>query len=110
MMKTRFGIDPRSAWNALDMGYSPNEHSQDTATFPVVELLGAIGLQGFRPDAGRRESVRYHLWRIWLPRVPARKAAIFPWPGLAAASYEFSIAKRGQSYKFFTFAKPVEEA
>jgi CRISPR-associated protein Csx14 len=108
MMKTRFGIDPRSAWNALDMGYSPNEHNQDAATYPLVELLGAIGLQGFRPNSDTRSSVSYNLWRDWLPRVPARRAATIAWPGLSCDRYQFSIEKRGQSYKFFTFAAPAE--
>ena len=104
MMTTRFGIDPRSAWNALDVGYSPNEHNQDAATYPLVELLGAVGLQGFRPNSDTRDSVIYSLWKTWLPRVPARRAATIGWPGLSCSRYEFSIEKRGQSYKFFTFA------
>lgn len=106
MMKTRFGVDPRSAWNTLDLGYSPNEHNQDAATYPIVELLAAIGLQGFRPNAKIRASVEYTLWRNWLPRIPARRAATIRWPGLACSVYQFSIEKRGQSYKFFTFAAP----
>jgi len=106
MMKTRFGIDPRSAWNTLDLGYSPNEHNQDAATYPLVELLGAVGLQGFRPNSDARSSVRYNLWKNLLPRVPARRAATTGWPGLSCSTYEFSIEKRGQSYKFFTFAAP----
>ena len=109
MMKTRFGIDPRSAWNALDLGYSPNEHNQDAATYPLVEVLGAIGLQGFRPNATSRSSVMYGLWKDWLPRVPARRAATIGWPGISSASYQFSIEKRGQSYKFFTFAAPCRK-
>lgn len=106
MMKTRFGVDPRSAWNSLDLGYSPNEHNQDATTYPLVELLGAIGLQGFRPKSDIRSSVGYSAWKNWLPRVPARRAATIGWPGLSCSSYQFSIEKRGQSYKFFTFATP----
>lgn len=106
MMKTKFGIDPRAAWSALDVGFSPNEHNKDAATFPAVELLGAIGLQGFRPLKRKRDAVPYHLWQSWLGRVPARRAAVSPWDGMAKTSMEFRIAKRGQSYKYFTFAKP----
>jgi CRISPR-associated protein Csb3 len=106
MMKTRFGVDPRSAWNSLDLGYSPNEHNQDATTYPVVEILGAIGLQGFRPNSQTRSTVVYSLWKDWLSRVPARRAATIGWPGLSRSSYQFSIEKRGQSYKFFTFATP----
>ena len=108
MMKSKFGIDPRSAWNSLGVGFSPNEHGQDSATFPAVEFLGAIGLQGFRPDVKKRDSVNYFLWQDNLPRLVARRAARAPWDGLAGAAYCFEIAKRGQSYKFFNFGKPKE--
>jgi CRISPR-associated protein Csx14 len=108
MMKSKFGIDPRSAWSALDVGFSPNEHGQDAATFPAVELLGAVGLQGFRPDVKRRETVSYFLWRTNLKRMVARRAARSPWDGLDVAEFEFAIAKRGQSYKYFTFGTRKE--
>jgi CRISPR-associated protein Csx14 len=108
MMKDKFGIDPRPAWNALNVGFSPNEHGQGAATFPAVELLGAIGLQGFRPGGKGRDSVGYFLWGDKLPRLLARRAARSPWEGLAGAGYTFSIEKRGQSYKFFSFGKPRE--
>ena len=93
MMKTKFGIDPRSAWSALDLGYSPNQHNQDAATFPAVELLGAVGLQGFRPYPKTRAQVSFHVWNTWLGRVPARRAAIAPWSGLPVTSFEFQIGR-----------------
>lgn len=104
MSKSKFGVDPRSAWNALDFGFSPNEHAADAATFPAVEILAAIGLQEFRPDAVRRDRVPYSLWREWLPVVVARQAFRAPWAGLPHRKFVFSIAMRGQSYKYFTFA------
>ena len=104
MTKAKFGVDPRSAWNALDFGFSPNEHGRDSATFPAVEILAAIGLQGFRPNVERRSGVLYCLWRIPLPATVARLAFRAPWDGLPRYEYAFSIAKRGQSYKYFTFA------
>lgn len=102
MTKSKFGVDPRSAWNALDFGFSPNEHGTDAATFPAVDILAAIGLQGFRPDGGRR--LAYHLWQVPLPAAIARVAFRSPWDGLPSRGYRFSIDKRGQSYKYFTFA------
>jgi CRISPR-associated protein Csx14 len=105
MTKSKFGVDPRSAWNALDFGYSPNVHNQDAAGYPVVEVLAAIGLQGFRPGASSRSDIRYSLWTVPLPLAVARTAAVAPWNGLPRFDYTFDIAKRGQSYKFFTFAK-----
>jgi CRISPR-associated protein Csx14 len=109
MAKAKFGVDPRSAWNALDFGFSPNEHGADAATFPAVEVLAAIGLQGFRPKADRRDGVRYALWLEPLPAAVARMAFRAPWPGLPRREFEFSIAKRRQSYKYFTFAKEKQE-
>jgi len=105
MTKSKFGVDPRSAWNALDLGFSPNEHGRDSATFAAVEVLAAVGLQTFRPDANRRESVRYSLWFDPLPCLVARVAFRAPWNGLRRRSYRFAIDKRGQSYKYFTFAE-----
>jgi len=49
----RFGVDPRAAWNALDMGFSPNDQKMKVATYPAVELLAAVGLQRCRPVVAR---------------------------------------------------------
>src|SRR5262249_52025475 len=46
----RFGFDPGAAWNALDVGFSPNEQSIEVASSAAVELLAAVGIQRFRPD------------------------------------------------------------
>lgn len=105
MTKSKFGSDPRAAWNALDFGYSPNVHNQDAATYPVVEVLSAIGLQGFRPQAERRSGIRYSLWTEMLPLQVARIAAVSTWEGLPHFEYEFAIEKRGQSYKYFAFGR-----
>jgi CRISPR-associated protein Csb3 len=105
MTKSKFGADPRSAWNALDFGYSPNVHNQDAAAYPVTEVLAAIGLQGFRPNAASRSMVTYSLWTVPFPLSVARVAAVSPWDGLPRFDYQFDIDKRGQSYKFFTFGQ-----
>jgi len=108
MTKSKFGIDPRSAWNALDFGYSPNEHNKDAATYPAVEILGAIGLQAFRPQAEQRDRVYYNLWEIPLPLAVARLAGTEGWKGLPLRRYSYSILKRGQSYKYFSPAEYVK--
>jgi CRISPR-associated protein Csb3 len=105
MSKSKFGVDPRSAWNALDFGFSPDIQKKDAATYPAVEMLAAIGLQGFRPKAERRESVTFHLWMIPLPLAVARMGAVAAWEGLPRFDYQFSISKRGQSYKYFALAE-----
>ena len=104
MSSTRLGVDPRSAWLAADVGYSPNEHQQEAMTFPAVEVLAAVGLQGFRPG-GERRSRSYALWGEALPCPVCRLACCEPWEGLRTFEYRFEITGRG-SYKFFGFASP----
>jgi hypothetical protein len=113
MTTTRFGVDPRSAWSAKDVGYSPNEHQQESASFPAVELLAALGLSGFRPERRARKSAGsfreweyvYALWPAALPRAVGRLACCAPWNGLGAVGYRFQLGKRG-NYKVFRFSQP----
>lgn len=108
LTKSKFGVDPRAAWNARDYGYSPNEHGTDSATFVGVEALAAVGLQSFRPSVRRKtRQAAYHLWNAKLPVCLARTASFAPWDGLPHRSFQFSIASRGQSYKYFKFAQPA---
>ncbi len=105
--KSRFGVDARSAWEALDAGYSPNDLAQDSSTFPWVEVLAVIGLQGFRPSKQPRKPYRYAAWGSLLPIATARAACAAPWPGLSAWEFQFATAIRGQGYKTFLFAEGV---
>lgn len=104
---SRFGVDPRSAWNAIDLGYSPNEQGQEADSFPWVELLAAFGMQRFRPTIGRQRQVPYFLWENALHRIPAQTAAFHPWDGLAGWQMVFGIEGRGQSYKYFAYGTRV---
>lgn len=105
-IKSRFGVDARSAWDALDAGYSPNDIGQAAATFPWIEVLAMIGLQGFRPQQQKKRSLyHYTAWQEPLPISVARAACSVPWTGLTASTFEFEIAFRGQGYKTFLFAK-----
>ena len=107
LTKSKFGIDPRSAWNALDLGFSPDAHNRDAATYPAVEILGAIGLQSIRLNVERRTAA-YFLWTTALPLAIVRLAAGDAWEGLPHYGYRFAISKRGQSYKYFEFAELIE--
>lgn len=106
---SRFGVDPRSAWNTIDLGYSPNEQGQEADSFPWVELLAAFGLQRFRPLIGRRRQVPYFLWQDPLHRIAAQTAAFCPWEGLSGWQMIFSIESRGQSYKYFAYGRRVSQ-
>ena len=60
----RLGLDPASAWDALELGWSPSAHrSMRFAVRPWVELLASVGLQAFGL-ARARGGFRYHLWRV----------------------------------------------
>ncbi len=52
-MTGRFGFDPSSSRNALDVGYSPNDVKLPVATYPFIELLAMIGAQYFFPQRTR---------------------------------------------------------
>lgn len=59
----RFGFDPEAAWNALDVGFSPNEQGIPVESSAAVELLAAVGLQRFRPQLSEdRQSFIYATW------------------------------------------------
>jgi CRISPR-associated protein Csb3 len=107
--KSRFGVDARSAWEAIDAGYSPNDLGQNARTFPWIEVLAVAGLQGFRPARADRFRYRYTAWLTPLPLGPARAACAGGWPGLPGRSYRFEVAIRGQGYKTFLFAEGVDD-
>lgn len=59
----RFGFDCGPAWNALDVGFSPNEQGMEVESSPLVELLAAVGLQRFRPLMNdERDGFDYFTW------------------------------------------------
>jgi len=106
---TRFGVDARTAWEPIDVGYSPNDIGQNSVTFPWVEVLAVVGLQGFRPSRNGR-AYQYSTWLQPLGLPGARAAAVAPpWDGLSVIRFEFSMAGRGQGYKTFLLAKELEK-
>jgi CRISPR-associated protein Csx14 len=60
----RFGFEPGAAWNARDVGFSPNAQGMNVASSPIVELLAAVGVQRFRPAMSPdRQSFKYAVWQ-----------------------------------------------
>lgn len=102
----RFGVDPRAAWNALDVGFSPNEQSMEVITFPAVELLASVGLQRFRPAQEGNGNFYYASWTIPLRAPAAGAASANVVPAGNTETFRFGIATRG-SYKGFDFATLV---
>ena len=93
----RLGLDPRSTWDALELGWSLSAHRAFRFEVrPWVELLASVGLQAF-PVAGRRArgGLRYHLWRV-SPLPVARAAFAGAAPGVETlAAYRAGVAKSG---------------
>ena len=104
-MSGRFGIDPRSSWNTLDFGSSPNTQNINPFTYPMTEMLAAVGLQGFHPRI-TKEGFSYQLWTQPLPLIPARAAASLAISEFPGSSFVFQVEKRSGSYRCFTFARP----
>ena len=61
----RLNLDANGTWNALNMGWSLNEHREAMMLCrPWVELLASIGLQAFPVEGHRsRSGFKYSLWR-----------------------------------------------
>lgn len=98
----RFYVDPRSAWNALDLGYSAYMQGQNALTYPIVELLAAFGLQGFRPKRKSGLTFSYSLWESLLPLAVARTFSAQAWDSVASLTCEFRIESRGKNATYFS--------
>jgi len=105
-MSSRIGLDARSSWNTLDEGFSPNDQGLLVDTYPSTELLGAVGLQTFRPiqvDGG----YVYTCWPTPMPTIVARAVTSGSVRVEGTTRYRFEIGVRGK-LKFFTKATPYE--
>ncbi|MDE0702956.1 MAG: hypothetical protein OXH59_04445 [Rhodospirillaceae bacterium] len=95
----RLNVDVLGTWNALDMGWSLNEHGAvKMLCRPWLELLASIGLQAF-PVRGRKSEggFEYRLWRpAPLPSAVAafgsRKPSVY-----SACGYRTRIGKSGSN-------------
>jgi CRISPR-associated protein Csx14 len=104
----RFGFDPSASWEALDVGFSPDEQGIPVLTSPSTEIFAAIGLQRCRPlpAEGKRRWFVYHPWRtpLAIALAPAAVAGF----SSAARAFEFPIVMRNAQYGTFGWANPLE--
>ncbi len=107
-MTSRLGLDPRSSWNTLDTGFSPNDQQLPVDTYPATELLAAIGLETFRPSPADDGYV-YAVWSNPLPVIVARAAASGNLDIQGITRYCFEVASRGK-FKYFTTASLLERS
>jgi len=98
-LKSRFGLDPRSAWQALDAGFSPNTLGMPVATYWPTELLAAIGLASFIVDQSS-PAIGYTTWPQPLPAPVARVAAAGMLLITGQQHFEFRLVKRGSFHGF----------
>jgi CRISPR-associated protein Csx14 len=107
--KGRFGFDPGPAWNALDVGFSPNEQGIEVQSSAAVELLAAVGLQRFRPVVHQnRESFDYAAWTEPLPPSIAAAAMCGAVLKQTSARFRGCVVSRGQ-YAALGFSFPIRE-
>jgi CRISPR-associated protein Csx14 len=105
--KGRFGFDPGPAWNALDVGFSLNEHNVEVQSSPATEMLAAVGLQRFRPVMNEdRDGFDYFTWHS--PCSPAVAAAAMAGAIRDSRTVRLraSVTSRGQ-YAALGFAFPL---
>jgi CRISPR-associated protein Csx14 len=106
-MKGRLGFDPSASWEALDVGFSPDEQEIPVRTSPATEMLAAIGLQRCRPIPveDERRWFAYHVWDspLDIAVVPAAMVGA----GRAHTGYQFPVVMRNKQYKSFGWAQPL---
>lgn len=100
-MTGRFGFDPRSSWDTLNTGYSPNDQGDAVDSYPATELVAAIGLQTFPPLAVN-DHYYYTPWEQPLPAIAARTVACGAIKHSNTRPYRFAVQSRG---KFKNFSK-----
>lgn len=106
----RFGFDPGPAWNALDVGFSPDAQGLRVAASPVVELLAAVGVQRFRPRVSRdHETIFYSTWGQPLPTSVAAAAASGLLEVRPARRFQGRVVARA-SYAALGYATPLNGA
>jgi CRISPR-associated protein Csx14 len=103
-LKSRFGVDPRSAWETLGVGFSPNKQGMTVATHWATELLAAFALNSCvpRPDGDR---LCYATWARPLPAIVARAVVAGALDAEGTRQFAFNLVKRG-SFDGFGFARP----
>jgi CRISPR-associated protein Csx14 len=103
----RFGFDSSAAWNAQDLGFSPNIQSISVDSSPVTELLAAIGLQRFLPRrVAQGEMFAYAIWKVPASPMIAASASCGA-VTLSDDNYEFAIISRGR-YAAFKKATQIQ--
>ena len=92
-----FNFDPRKAWTAIDVGYSPDTQEHKVVASPVVEILAAWGMQHARPDEYETRQVRYGAWGALVPPLLARPALAGVDVAIPIRKFEFTLDLSGKN-------------
>lgn len=105
----RFGFDPSASWEALDVGFSPDEQGVPVQTSPATEILAAIGLQRCRPTPVENKR-RWFCYRPWQTPIDITVApAVMMGATESRCVYEFPVVMRNQQYGSFGWAQPLQK-
>jgi CRISPR-associated protein Csx14 len=107
-MAGSFNLDPRGAWNAMDAGYSPNEHGHAVFASPIVEFMGCFALQNMRPLRLAKGEYCYATWDQSLPGSLARVVCSGTETPYYSRHFQFDLALAGKN-KLVTFAEETTQ-
>ena len=100
------GLDATTSWNALDVGFSLNEHQIKLKTYPLIEFFAYVGVQTYgwrRIDVAKHDDgsqnrmvYSYNVWQDPLPMIVARAVAAGALEAPNAIRVNFESRKSGQ--------------
>lgn len=110
-----FYFDARRGENAkaVDIGFSPDAHSMNSAAYPAVEFLCLVGLQRYRPaTTARRRVFNYHAWTVPLSNelAPAAISGCLAGVDGHAMQFENGFRTDQKKHKSFLPATPLGDA
>ncbi len=106
-MAGSFNFDPRGAWTAIDVGYSPDKHKVKGANVyasPLVEFMASWGLEHARPNEFDVRQVRYAVWKDPLAPMLARAAISGALVAVLCRRFRFELLLSGKN-KVICFAQ-----
>jgi len=97
-----FNFDARSAWTALNAGFSPDKQKKTkniggVTASPVVQILAPIGLENARPMDHAEQRAAYSVWGGIVPLLLARPALAGADIALPLRRFHFTFARAGKN-------------
>ena len=101
-----FNFDVRGTWQAIDLGYSPDQQKQKIVSSPLVEIMAALGLQNTRPNRKSIDTEYYIYYGVWRKQLPPSlaRAALACCKNIAERIFACEEGKSGKN-TILSFAK-----